>query len=399
MSSSSPSAARSVLPALRSGKLKLHKICRLDDIVPNTGVCALVGGEQVALFRLDDDSVYAVGNHDPFSGANVLSRGIVGDIKGELVVASPVYKQHFSLVSGRCIEDSSMRIAVYAARVEEGFVLVEPRREVATLCGYCGVGCGVLASVSNNEIISVRGDPAHPANLGRLCTKGLSLHKADPSFRALYPEIGNERKSWDETLNFLAQRFRKTISAHGADSVAFYVSGQFLTEDYYVFNKVARGLVGTNNIDTNSRLCMSSAASGYKATLGADAPPACYEDIDFAECLLIAGSNTAVAHPVLYRRIEAARAANPALKIIVVDPRRTDTAAEADLHLAIAPGTDIALFNAMLHVLLTDDLVDDEYIRRHTEGFERLLWTVRECAPERAASVCGVAANHIVTAA
>src|SRR3989454_12080013 len=133
MSSSSPSAARSVPPALRSGKLKLHKICRLDDIVPNTGVCALVGGEQVALFRLDDDRVYAVGNHDPFSGANVLSRGIVGDTKGELVVASPVYKHHFSLVSGRCFEDSSVRIPVYAARVEVEFVLFEPQREVTKI--------------------------------------------------------------------------------------------------------------------------------------------------------------------------------------------------------------------------------------------------------------------------
>src|SRR6267143_4702885 len=128
MSSSSPSAARSVPPALRSGKLKLHKICRLDDIVPNTGVCALVGGEQVALFRLDEDRVYAVGNHDPFSGANVLSRGIVGDVKGELVVASPVYKQHFALTTGRCIEDSAVQIPVYAVRVDGGFVLVEPRR-------------------------------------------------------------------------------------------------------------------------------------------------------------------------------------------------------------------------------------------------------------------------------
>ena len=137
-------------------------------------------------------------------------------------------------------------------------------REIATLCGYCGVGCGVLASVSNNEIISVRGDPAHPANFGRLCSKGLSLHKADPSFRALYPEIGGERKSWDEALDFVADKFSRTISLHGPDAVAFYVSGQFLTEDYYVFNKLAKGLIGTNNIDTNSRLCMASAVAGYK---------------------------------------------------------------------------------------------------------------------------------------
>src|SRR5712691_8189428 len=279
-------------------------------------------------------------------------------------------------------------------------------KETKSTCCYCGVGCGVVIASEGERIIGVRGDADHPANFGRLCTKGATLHlSARPDLRALHPELRRDRSEprrrvpWDEALDHAAARFAATIRAHGADSVAFYVSGQLLTEDYYVFNKLAKGLVGTNNVDTNSRLCMSSAASGYKATLGADAPPSCSEDIDHAECLLISGSHTAVAHPVLYRRIEAARAANPALKIIVVDPRRTDTAAEADLHLAIAPGTDIALFNAMLHVLLTDDLVDDEYIRRHTEGFERLLCTVRECAPERAASVCGVAAKDIVTAA
>ena len=219
--------------------MTFHKICKLEDIVPNTGVCALVGGEQVAIFRLDDDSVHAVGNFDPFSRANVISRGIVGDLKGALVVASPTYKQHFNLASGRCLEDPAVRILVYAARIEDGFVWVEPRREVATTCCYCGVGCGVLATVSRDTVASVRGDPKHPANFGRLCTKGLSLHKADPSFRGLFPEIGGERKSWDHTLQYLAERFAETIARHGPDSVAFYVSGQFLTEDYYAFNKLA----------------------------------------------------------------------------------------------------------------------------------------------------------------
>ncbi len=363
--------------------------------MPNTGVCALVGGEQVALFRLDDDSVYAVGNHDPFSGANVISRGIVGDIRGELVVASPVYKQHFSLVSGRCIEDSLVRIPVYAARVEEGFVLVEPRREIATVCGYCGVGCGVLASVSNNEIISVRGDPAHPANFGRLCTKGLSLHKADPSFRGLYPEIGGERKSWDEALDFIADKFSRTISLHGPDAVAFYVSGQFLTEDYYVFNKLAKGLIGTNNIDTNSRLCMASAVAGYKRSLGADAPPACYEDVDLAECIFIAGSNMAWAHPVLYRRIEKAKPRN----VIVVDPRKTETARAATLHLQITPGSDVALFNGMLHIMLAEGWCDAAYIRAHTEGFDAARETVREFPPKATAAVCGIPEKDLFEAA
>jgi assimilatory nitrate reductase catalytic subunit len=375
--------------------LKLHKICPLADIVPNTGVCALVGGEQVALFRLDDDSVYAVGNHDPFSGANVISRGIVGDIKGELVVASPVYKQHFSLVSGRCLEDGSKQIPVYAARVEDGFVWIEPRREIATTCCYCGIGCGVLASVSNNVITSVKGDPNHPANFGRLCNKGLALHKADPSFRGLYPEIGGERKSWDEALDFIADKFSRTISLHGPDAVAFYVSGQFLTEDYYVFNKLAKGLIGTNNIDTNSRLCMASAVAGYKQTLGADAPPACYEDVDLAECIFIAGSNMAWAHPVLYRRIEKAKPRN----LVVVDPRKTETARAATLHLQIAPGSDVALFNGMLHIMLSEGWCDAAYIRAHTQGFDAVRETVREFPPKAAAAVCGIPEKDLFDAA
>jgi assimilatory nitrate reductase catalytic subunit len=367
------------------------RVCRLEDIVPDSGVCALVGGEQVAVFRVGDE-VHAVGNGDPFSRASVLSRGIVGDLGGELVVASPVYKQHFSLLTGRCLEDGAVRIPVYAARVEEGAVMVEPRVEVATTCCYCGVGCGVLAKVEKqNEIVSVRGDPRHPANRGHLCAKGLSLHKADPSFRGLYPEIGNERVTWDRALDHVAAKFRETVGQYGPDSVAFYISGQLLTEDYYVFNKLAKGLIGTNNVDTNSRLCMASAVAGYKQTLGADAPPACYEDLDTAECVFIAGSNTAWAHPVLFRRLEAAQPRH----LIVVDPRRTETARAATLHLQIAPGTDVALFNGMLHVMRRQGWCDDEYIRRHTENFDSL----RDFSLQEAAAVCGIPADDIFAAA
>jgi assimilatory nitrate reductase catalytic subunit len=186
----------------------------------------------------------------------------------------------------------------------------------------------VLISRHNGRINGVRGDPQHPANFGRLCSKGLALHETVYGHgRALHPEYRKSREmprvraGWDETLAHVADRFADTIRRHGPDAVAFYVSGQLLTEDYYAFNKLARALVGTNNIDSNSRLCMSSAVAGYKATLGADAPPGCYEDIDHADCVLIAGSNTAWAHPVLFRRIEDAKANNPDLKIIVVDPR------------------------------------------------------------------------------
>jgi assimilatory nitrate reductase catalytic subunit len=283
--------------------------------------------------------------------------------------------------------------------------------ETRSTCCYCGVGCGVIIESEGTRISGVRGDPDHPANFGRLCTKGATLHlTAGNGARLLHPlermrSASGERTTelrrshWDDALGNAAQRFAAIIREHGPDAVAFYISGQLLTEDYYVFNKIAKGLVGTNNVDTNSRLCMSSAVAGYKATLGADAPPACYEDIDHADCLFISGSNTATAHPILYRRIEDARAKNPALKTIVVDPRRTDTAREADLHLAILPGTDVALCNGMLHVLLWEGLCDQDYIREHTEGFEVLKDIVREYTPAVVAETCGVRAEDIVTAA
>jgi len=273
-------------------------------------------------------------------------------------------------------------------------------------CCYCGVGCGVVIETDGERITGVRGDDAHPANFGRLCTKGTTLHlTAGSAARALYPELrssrtaARERVSWDAALDHAADKFAAVIREHGPDSVAFYISGQLLTEDYYVFNKLAKGLVGTNNVDTNSRLCMSSAVAGYKATLGADAPPACYEDIDTAECIFIAGSNTAYAHPILYRRIVDAKARNPALKIIVVDPRRTDTAAAADLFLPILPGTDIALYNAMLHVMLWEGLCNIDYIRAHTVGFDALKDAVSEYTPQAASVTCGIPAEDIVQAA
>ncbi len=279
-------------------------------------------------------------------------------------------------------------------------------QETKSTCCYCGVGCGVIIQSEGERIVGVRGDPDHPANFGRLCTKGSTLHlTARPELRAMYPEIRTsrhakrERASWDDALDLAVQRFADAIREHGPDSVAFYISGQLLTEDYYVFNKLAKGLIGTNNVDTNSRLCMSSAVAGYKATLGADAPPACYEDIDHANCLFIAGSNTAYAHPIVFRRIEDARKRNPELKMIVVDPRRTDTAQSADLFLPIQPGTDVALFNGMLHVMLWEGLVDMAYVRAHTEGFDALKETVREYTPKLVAGICGLPEQDIVTAA
>ena len=277
---------------------------------------------------------------------------------------------------------------------------------VSSVCCYCGTGCGVLIESEAGTITGVRGDPAHPANFGKLCTKGATLHlSARASGRLLFPELRTARTgrraraSWDEALDFAADKFRAVLAEHGPDAVAFYLSGQLTTEAYYVFNKLAKGLIGTNNVDTNSRLCMSSAVAGYKATLGADSPPGCYDDIDHAGTIFIAGSNTAYAHPIVYRRIEAAKKADPALKLIVVDPRRTDTAADADLHLAILPGTDVALFHGMLNVLLWEERIDRDYIAAHTEGWAALRDTLRDYPPDKVAAICGVAADDIVTAA
>ncbi len=281
--------------------------------------------------------------------------------------------------------------------------------ETRSVCCYCGVGCGVIVQSDGGRIVGVRGDPDHPANFGRLCSKGNTLHMAAvQTGRATVPLLRESRAvlpaqwspvSWDYALDVAAERFARIIAEHGPDAVAFYVSGQLLTEDYYVFNKLARALVGTNNIDSNSRLCMSSAVAAYKATLGSDAVPCSYEDIDLADLMLIAGSNTAFAHPVLFRRIEAAREKNPELKLIVVDPRRTDTASEADLHLAIAPGADALLYSAMLHVLLWEGLTDNAFIAAHTSGFNELRAQLAELTPGAVAAACGVKAEEIVMAA
>ncbi len=280
------------------------------------------------------------------------------------------------------------------------------RSEIKSTCCYCGVGCGVLIAVDNEQIVGLRGDPDHPANRGRLCTKGASLPLSSGAEQRLrYPEARRQRGqigqrlSWDAALDQAAERFAETIAQHGPDSVAFYISGQLMTEDYYVFNKLAKGLIGTNNVDTNSRLCMSSAVAGYKQTLGADAPPCSYEDIGLAATLLIAGANPALAHPIVFRAIEDARAENPELKIIVIDPRRSETAEIADLHLALRPGSDITLFNGLLQVMLAENLVDEAYIAAHTEGFAELAAQVADHTPERVAEWCGLAAADIVQAA
>jgi assimilatory nitrate reductase catalytic subunit len=282
-------------------------------------------------------------------------------------------------------------------------------QETKSTCPYCGVGCGVIIESSGSQITGVRGDPDHPANFGRLCTKGSTLHLTATAAvtqhtRLLQPmqrftrEAAPQAVTWDAALTHASEGFARIIREHGPDAVGFYVSGQLLTEDYYVFNKLAKGLIGTNNIDTNSRLCMSSAVAGYKQTLGADAPPACYDDVNHAQCIFIVGSNTAFAHPILFRRIEDAKKRNPRLSIIVCDPRTTDTASIADLHLPIQPGTDVMLFNGMLHIMAWEGWLDQSFIAQHTQGFEALKATVRDYTPFVVADACGITKDALLKA-
>ncbi|MCU1748759.1 nitrate reductase [Pseudomonas sp. 6D_7.1_Bac1] len=276
------------------------------------------------------------------------------------------------------------------------------RQTTASTCCYCGVGCGVLIEHDGEQILGVSGDPTHPANFGKLCSKGSTLHlTGNLAARALYPELrlgkglARSRTDWGTALDHATSVFAETIAEHGPDSVAFYISGQLLTEDYYAFNKLARALVGTNNIDSNSRLCMSSAVVGYKRSLGADAPPCSYEDLELSDCVMIVGSNMAYAHPVLFRRLEEAKSRRPQMKVIVIDPRRTDTCDLADLHLAILPGTDVALFHGILHLLLWEDWVDREFIKAHTEGLAELKNLARDYTPQMVAQLCGISIEQL----
>ncbi|WP_395448119.1 molybdopterin-dependent oxidoreductase [Aminobacter sp. UC22_36] len=267
---------------------------------------------------------------------------------------------------------------------------MENAREVRTTCPYCGVGCGVRARVAADGTTSVRGDPGHPANAGKLCSKGSALGETlGLDGRVLHPEIAGRRAGWEEALDLVARKFSDTIAEHGADAVAFYVSGQLLTEDYYVANKLMKGFVGSANIDTNSRLCMASSVAGHKRAFGEDIVPGIYQDFDQADLVVLVGSNTAWCHPILYQRLLAARAER-GTKIVVVDPRRTATAAECDLHLQLKPGTDVLLFNGLLAQLARSGALDKAYIAAHTSGFDAAVSLATADAPavKRVAEGC-----------
>lgn len=239
--------------------------------------------------------------------------------------------------------------------------------EIRTSCPYCGVGCGIAARPGEGREVRIKGDPEHPANRGALCSKGTHLGETvGLEGRMLHPMIGDARASWDEALGEVAGRMKATIEEHGPDSVAFYVSGQLLTEDYYVANKLAKGFVGTGNIDTNSRLCMASAVAAHNRAFGEDVVPCSYEDLDEAELILLVGSNTAWCHPVIWQRIERARSERGA-KVVVIDPRRTETAERADLHIAVAPDGDTALFNGLLAEMQMRGKLDEGFLAARCE--------------------------------
>ncbi len=282
---------------------------------------------------------------------------------------------------------------------------------IKTLCPYCGVGCGleVLPQKQRSGAAiagwQVRGDRAHPSSQGMVCVKGATLAEALDQERLLYPMLRDsldqpfQRVSWDTALNEIVHRIQTLHRTVGPETLCMYGSGQFHTEDYYVAQKLMKGCLGSNNFDANSRLCMSSAVSGYLQSLGTDGPPCCYEDLDLTDCAFLIGTNTAECHPILFNRLRRHHKQNPQVKLIVVDPRRTDTAAAADLHLAIQPGTDIDLLNGIANLLLCQGYLDTTFIEAHTSGFADYVALIRHYTPERVARKCQIAVTDLETAA
>ena len=274
-----------------------------------------------------------------------------------------------------------------------------PLAAVRTTCPYCGVGCGLLATPDGAGGASISGDPAHPANFGQLCAKGSALGETLAlDQRLLHPMMRRPdgllaRVSWEEALDDVAKRLQAIVDRDGPDAVAFYLSGQLLTEDYYVANKLMKGFIGSANVDTNSRLCMASTVAGHKRAFGADTVPGIYRDIDEADLIVLVGSNAAWCHPVLYQRMIAAKQKR-GTRLIVIDPRRTATAKDADLFLPIAPGTDSALFCGLLVTLADLQALDRSFIDRHTTGLAEALRRARDIAPDVTATARATALDE-----
>lgn len=272
--------------------------------------------------------------------------------------------------------------------------------QAKTTCPYCGVGCGVTASVDAGTLSAVEGDRDHPANYGRLCVKGTALHETlGEQERLTHPRVDGVEVSWNTALSTTAERLNALRSAHGNHCVAAYLSGQLLTEDYYVANKLFKGFLGTPHLDTNSRLCMASAVAGYKRAFGADAVPCNYKDLEEAELVVLVGSNLAWNHPVLYQRIKVAKERNPLMRLVVIDPRVTDSCEIADLYLGIKPGSDAFLFNGLLAWMAQRKKLDTLYLERHTEGIGDALAAAQQTAGVVAdvAAACDVDPERLET--
>ena len=288
---------------------------------------------------------------------------------------------------------------------------------IKTLCPYCGVGCGleVLPPAQSgkatnrdsdgNPLWQVRGDRAHPSSKGKVCVKGGTIAESLDKSRLKYPLMRDsldqefQRVSWDQALNRIVQQMRQTIERQGADGICMYGSGQFQTEDYYIAQKLLKGCLGTNNFDANSRLCMSSAVAGYIQSLGSDGPPSCYDDLELTDCAFLIGTNTAECHPIVYNRLRLHHKKNRKVKMIVVDPRQTKTAKDADLHLAIQPGTDMDLLNGIAHLLLRWGEMDTLFIDECTQGFGNFAQVIQAYPPELVARRCGIRIDHLEQAA
>jgi ferredoxin-nitrate reductase len=281
-----------------------------------------------------------------------------------------------------------------------------------TLCPYCGVGCGLEVVETGKEPtlkfpdrFKVRGDRSHPSSQGMVCVKGATIAESIQKDRLLHPMMRDRldqefrQVSWDEALDAITNQIQQVLATKGADALCMYGSGQFQTEDYYIAQKLFKGCLGTNNFDANSRLCMSSAVSGYVKSFGSDGPPCCYEDLDLTDCLFAIGTNTAECHPIIFNRFRRHHKKNPHVKLIVVDPRRTQTAEVADLHLAIQPGTDIDLLNGIAHLLLLWDKCDRQFIENHTTGFAEFAEITQLYTPEFVSRRCGISIEDLELAA
>ncbi|SFI15066.1 MULTISPECIES: bifunctional nitrate reductase/sulfite reductase flavoprotein subunit alpha [unclassified Pseudomonas] len=277
-------------------------------------------------------------------------------------------------------------------------------QNIRSVCPYCGVGCGIILQVEHNKVVKVIGDKAHPTNFGRLCTKGTTCGQAiaesgrmENAYVRQARDHDPVRLGMDKAISETARRLRQTLDTHGPDALAFYVSGQMSLESQYLINKLAKGFVRTANIESNSRLCMASAGSGYKLSLGSDGPPGSYEDFDRADLFFVIGANMADCHPILFLRMMDRVKAGA--KLIVVDPRRSATADKADLFLPINPGTDLALLNGLLHLLLKNGHTDPAFIANFTEGWEAMPPFLEDYCPEHVAAITGLAEADIRQAA